>query len=92
MTQLKTQLVSDFGDKLPSLPDIECGYLDKSSKRWIEDNRDLEAMYKAATIGDEITIWCKARKEEQSGETSVPRIGRKRKSADSDGDDALPAK
>ena len=57
-----------------------------------QDNRDLEAMYKAATIGDKITIWCEACKEEQSGETSVPRIGHKRKSADSDGDDALPAK
>lgn len=24
-----------------------CGYMHKGSKRWIEDDKDLEAMYKA---------------------------------------------
>lgn len=61
--QLKQKLSSDFGDKLPSVSDMECGYLEKSSKRWIEDNRDLEAMYKVAAVCDEITIWCDARGE-----------------------------
>lgn len=61
--QLKQKLSSDFGDKLPSVSDMECGYLEKSSKRWIEDNRDLEAMYKVAEVCDEITIWCDARGE-----------------------------
>ena len=34
---------TDFEDKLPPLTDLECGYMDKTSKRWIEDDQDVEA-------------------------------------------------
>lgn len=57
-SELKMKLVAGFEDKLPSLSDLECGYLHKSSKRWIENDQDLEAMYKLFDPGDEITVWC----------------------------------
>ena len=42
--QLKLKLQSDFGDKLTPFSAIEFGYLEKNSKRWIEDERDLNAL------------------------------------------------
>ena len=58
-----TKLISDFEDKLPPLIDLECGYMDKTSKWWIEDYQDLGAMY---AQGSEITIWCKGRSHDHS--------------------------
>ena len=76
-TELKTKLVASFEDKLPPLSGLECGYLHKGSKRWIENDQDLEAMYKLFTSGDEITIWCEGRR---SVSPEMPaRSGRKRK-------------
>ena len=36
-------------------------YFHKGSKRWIENDQDLEAMYKLFTANDEITIWCEGK-------------------------------
>ena len=43
------------------MSDLECGYLYKGTKRWIEDNQDLDTMYKAFNCGDEITALCEGR-------------------------------
>ena len=51
-TELKTKLVASFEDKLPPLSGLEYDYLHKGSKRWIENDQDLEAMYKLFTSGD----------------------------------------
>ena len=79
--QLKRKLQSDFGDKLPPFPAIEFGYLEKNSKRWIEDERDLDAMYKGLAVGDEITLWCDANTEEHTSNTLSKGTSRKRKAA-----------
>ena len=56
---MKKQMIVNFEDtqdRLPQLSDLECGYLYKGTKRWIEDDQDLDAMYKAFNCGDEIII------------------------------------
>ena len=50
-----------------------CGYLDKSAKRWIEDDQDVDAMYPNVNSGGEITIWC----DGHSPESEPPRHKRK---------------
>ena len=37
-SELKAKLVVSFEDKLPPLSGLECGYLHKGSKRWIEND------------------------------------------------------
>ena len=74
--QLKTKLINDFEEKLPQLSDLVCGYLDKSAKRWIEDDQDVEAMYHDVSSGSEITIWCDGRLPEQQS-SEPPRRKRK---------------
>ena len=64
--KLKAKLIADFEDKLPSLIDPECGYMDKISKRWIEDDQDVDAMYGQVNSGNEITIWCEGQSHEHS--------------------------
>ena len=41
------QLIATIEEKLPMLSELKCRYLEKctNAKRWIEDNKDLEAMY-----------------------------------------------
>lgn len=56
---LKERLVKSFEDKLPSASSVDIGYFEKrgSAKRWIEDQDDLDAMYQAFAVGDEIILW-----------------------------------
>jgi len=50
--QLKQKLISTFEEKLPPLSELECGYFEKraTGKRWIEDDKDLDAMYKGFNV------------------------------------------
>ena len=82
--ELKDKLIADFEDKLPPLSDLECGYMDKSAKRWIEDDQDVDAMYKEVNCGGEITIWCEGRSHEQQSSEAPSKNSRKRKAAESD--------
>ena len=79
--QLKQNLIATFEDKLPTLSELKCGYLEKrtNAKCWIEDNKDLEAMYKTFSDKAEITLWC----EGPSSEEPMSKHGRKRKADDS---------
>ena len=61
---LKLKMAESFEEKIPPFLDLDCGYLEKRSKAkcWIEDNEDLEAMYKAFShADDETTLWCENR-------------------------------
>jgi len=44
------------------MSELELGYSEKktSTKHWIEDKDDLEALYQAFSSGDEITLCCDA--------------------------------
>ena len=64
---MKKQMIIDFEDRLPQVSDLECGYLYKGTNRWIEDDQDLDAMYRAFNCGDKITIWCEGRLPTKSG-------------------------
>ena len=76
--QLKQMLISTFEEKLPSLSDLECGYFEKrTAKRWIENDKDLNAMYRGFNEKDEITLWCEGK---QNHEDSGKKSGTKRKS------------
>ena len=88
--ELKAKLIADFEDKLPPLIDLECGYMDKTSKRWIEDDEDVDAMYGQVNSGNEITIWCEGRSHEHSTSEPPSKNMRKRKATESD--DAPPTK
>ena len=79
--ELKAKLISDFEDKLPPLIYLECGYMDKTSKRWIEDDQDLGATY---AQGSEITIWCKGRLHDHSTSESPSKNTCKRKGTESE--------
>ena len=81
--QLKQSLIATFEEKLPTLSELKCGYLEKrtNAKRWIEDDKDLEAMYKTFSDKADITIWC----EGPSSEEQTSKRGKKRKSDDSSG-------
>ncbi|MCG8621907.1 MAG: hypothetical protein MJE68_07920 [Proteobacteria bacterium] len=76
--QLKQNLIATFEDKLLTLSELKCGYLEKrtNAKCWIED-KDLEAMYK--TFSDDSEITC----EGPSFEEPMSKCGRKRKADDS---------
>ena len=70
--------------KLPNFSELKCGYLEKGSKRWVEDD-DLEAMYEIFDSTDEIIIWCEGRlSEEQQRKKDA---GKKRKLEDADSND-----
>ena len=73
--QLKQNLIATFEDKLPTLSELKCGYLEKrtNAKRWIEDNKDLEAMYKTFSNKAEITLWCEGPSSEKSMERTTMR-------------------
>ena len=81
--QLKQKLISTFEEKLPPLSELECGYFEKraTGKCWIEDDKDLDAMYKGFNANDEITMWCEGK---QSCEDSGKKSGKKRKSDEGD--------
>lgn len=78
VSHLKQRACDDFEDKLNEVDDIECGYFEKSSKRWIEHDQDLEAMYQVFKGRNcEITLWfshespskrAKKRKGEEPGD------------------------
>ena len=55
---LKLKLVESFEEKIPSFSDLDYGYL-SNAKCWIEDNQDLEAMYKVFSHASEVVakIW-----------------------------------
>ena len=74
---LKDKLYETFEDKLPSATALEIGYFDRrgSTKRWIEDKEDLDAMYRAFPPGEEITLWV----HERLPEEPVTKSGKKRK-------------
>ena len=74
--ELKELLTNSFEDTLSSC-DIECGYMEKNSKRWLESDKDVEAMYRMYKPGDEITLWC----DEANKST---REGKRRKIDDSE--------
>ena len=79
------KLIETFEEKLPNLSELKCGYLEKGSKRWVEDDDDLEAMYETFDSADEITIWCEGRlSEEQQRKKDA---GKKRKLEDANSND-----
>lgn len=59
---LERKLVDSYHDRLPGESDLVTGYFEKRSnaKRWIEDQEDLDAMYNAFSVGEEITLWVSA--------------------------------
>ena len=83
--ELKLKLIETFEEKLPNFSELKYGYLEKGSKRWVEDDDDLEAMYEIFDSTDEITIWCEGRlSEEQQRKKDA---GKKRKLEDADSND-----
>ena len=83
--ELKLKLIETFEEKLPNFSELQCGYFEKGSKCWTENDDDLEAMYKTFNSCDEITIWCEGRpSEEQQRKKDA---GKKRKLEDADNND-----
>ena len=78
---LKQMLNSTYEEKLPPLPELECGYFEKRpGKCWIENDKDLDAMYRSFNENDEITILC----EGKPGDDGVKKTGKNRKSDESE--------
>ena len=73
---LKERLFETFQDKLPPISSLEIGYFERrgSAKRWIEDQDDLDAMYRSFVAGDEITLWVHGHQKDH-----VEKAGKKRK-------------
>ena len=68
---------------MPPLSELECGYFEKraTGKCWIEDDKDLDAMYKSFNANDDIAVWCEGK---QSCDDSGKKSGKKRKLDDGD--------
>ena len=79
--KMKQTLIAEFEDKLPPLSELKCGYLEKrtNAKRWIENDKDLDAMYKTFKDNREITLWCEGPTSEEHG----TKRGKKRKADES---------
>ena len=68
---------------MPPLSGLECGDFEKraTGKHWIEEDKDLDAMYKGFNVNNEITVWCEGKpSSDDSGKIS----GRKRKAEEAD--------
>ena len=68
-----------------TISELECGYLEKrtNAKSWVENDQDVEAIYKAFSQTDEITLWCEGRPSEQlQNKTGKKRKGTKSTDAD----------
>ena len=72
VNKLKDELLSSFNDKLSSLSNLQVGYMEKNSKRWLECDQDIDAMYKDFKVREEILLWC-------DGMSDISQGGRKRK-------------
>ena len=85
MSALKLKLET-YEEKLPSFTDLECGYFEKCSnaKQWIEDNQDLQAMYRHFRDNDEITLWCEGCPFEDQHKKMKTKTGKKRKAEGSE--------
>jgi len=81
VSALKLKLVETCEEKLPSFTDLECGYFEKCSnaKGWIEDNQDLQAMYRYFRDNDEITLWCEGCPSEDQHKKTKTKTERKGK-------------
>ena len=72
--ELKSLLQDEFSDELPELTsDFVVGYFEppNGAKRWIIDDRDLEAMYKDRASGSKINLWCEPETDEDSDSVSL---------------------
>ena len=68
-------LIECFEDKLPTFSELQLGYMERGAKRWIENNQDLDAMYKTFCSTDEITLWCEGTlTEKQKRETKKRKL------------------
>ena len=59
LTNLRMNLMDYFHDELPT-PSFKLGYYETphNTKRWLVEQRDLQAMYKSFSVGARITLWC----------------------------------
>ncbi len=79
VSELKDEIRSSFNDKLAHLSDFQCGYMEKTVKRWIECDKDIDAMYGTCKLGDEILLWCDnstAYKERKNERVMMPLVNR----------------
>ena len=62
-SELRIKLMDSFPDRLPPSGDFQIGYLGKKgTKRWIKSPEDLAALNRSFNSGDEVTLWCEARR------------------------------
>lgn len=63
LEDMKVELMKSFPTEVPSTSSFQVGYLEppNNAKRWLIEERDLNAMYKFFEPGAKITIWCDAR-------------------------------
>ena len=72
-------LISTFKEKLPHFSELEYGYFEKhTGKRWIENDKDLDAMYRGFNAKDDITLWCEGKPSDDSGKKLGRRENRTR--------------
>ena len=63
VTEMKTNLIEEFGDQVPSQLDFSVGYYDRSqkAKTWLVIKDHLDALYKKYPNGGNTALWCDGR-------------------------------
>ena len=72
------KLQESFPHDVPASPDIQVGYLEDNSKRWIFEELDLDVMYDSLTPGSKITLWCDGIGNAHTDGTSEPSTKRRK--------------
>ena len=60
VTSLRSKLQESLPQDIPSIDDIQMGYMEGNVKRWIFEDQDLQVMYKTFPMSSKITLWCDA--------------------------------
>ena len=82
--------LESFPNDVPRVADLQVGYFESNSKRWLVDDKDLEVMYSHSESGDNINLWCdrKILSKEDNGDDCEVQT-KKKKQEESNDDDAI---
>ena len=77
ITELKVRLMEELEESVPQTTKFVVGYFVQSTKHWICNEEDLNALYTACD--NQITLWCDGREDECHIESTPSRSSKRRK-------------
>ena len=77
ITELKVRLMEELEESVPQTTKFAVGYFVQSTKHWICNEEDLNALYTACN--NQIMLWCDGREDECHIESTPSRSSKRRK-------------